>query len=116
QKIGQTDKFSSFSLVPQKSYLHNMQKHHKMSDELAKKNLPGQYVSRSVFLAVAEVCVGEPSCDCGMRGLSTNFAFRSGAGSRKHTHTHTQTNTYIHKEKETTHTQQGHGGGQEREE
>lgn len=71
-------------------------------DELA-KNLPGQCVSRSGFLAVVEVCVGEPSSDCGMRGLSTNFAFRRGAGSRMHTHTHTHRegdNMYTH-----THTQ-----------
>lgn len=64
----------------------------------AKKHLPGQCVSRSGFLAAAEVSVGEPSSDCGMRGLSTNFAFRRGAGSRM-THTYTYRegdNMYTH--------------------
>lgn len=57
-------------------------------------------------MAVVEVCVGEPSSDCGMRGLSTNFAFRRGAGSRKHRHTHTHpegdnTCTHVHTERDT---------------
>lgn len=39
--------------------------------------LPGQYASTSSFCA--EVSVGEPSSDSGIRGLSTNFAFLRGA-------------------------------------
>lgn len=38
--------------------------------------LPGQYASTSSFWA--EVRVGEPSSDSGIRGLSTNFAFLRG--------------------------------------
>lgn len=70
-----------------------------------KKNLPGQCVSRSGFLAVVKEYVGEPSSDCGMRGLSTNFAFRRGAGrGMTHTHTHiekqtTYKYTYIQRER-----------------
>lgn len=69
-------------------------------------------------MAVVEVCVGEPSSDCGMRGLSTNFAFRRGAGSRKHRHTHTQKETTrAHTETQRdTHINQGDGRRKEREE
>ena len=43
--------------------------------------LPGQYASTSSFWA--EVRVGEPSSDSGIRGLSTNFAFLRGAKDKK---------------------------------
>lgn len=43
--------------------------------------LPGQYASTSSFWA--EVRVGEPSSDSGIRGLSTNFAFLRGAKNKK---------------------------------
>lgn len=43
--------------------------------------LPGQYSSTSSFWA--EVRVGEPSSDSGIRGLSTNFAFLRGAKDKK---------------------------------
>lgn len=57
------------------------------------QNLPGQYTCRSGFLAVVKVCGGEPSSEWGIRGLSTNFAFRSGASEQK-AHIHTDTHLY----------------------
>lgn len=52
-----------------------------LSKQTLHAGLPGQYASTSSFWA--DVRVGEPSSDSGIRGLSTNFAFLRGAEDKK---------------------------------